>query len=199
MPASAALQPVTLADLFPLPRDRALTRTAVLIVGFALLTALAAQIVIPLPWTPVPITGQTFAVLLAGASLGWARGGASQLLYVALGAVGLPFYAGGEGGWTAATGATGGYLIGFVVAAAIVGLLAERRQDRSFVTSLPAMLTGTAIIYVFGVSWLAHSVVVSWVKAVELGMAPFLVGDLVKLLAAGLLLPAAWKLAGRSG
>lgn len=199
MTAPAVLQPVTLADLVPLPRDRALVRTAVLVVGFALLTALAAQVVIPLPWTPVPITGQTFAVLLAGATLGWARGGASQLLYVILGAVGLPFYAGGEGGWSASTGATGGYLVGFVVAAAIVGLLAERRQDRSFVTSLPAMLTGTAIIYLFGVSWLAHSVGVSWVKAVELGMAPFLVGDLVKLVAAGLLLPAAWKLAGRSG
>ena len=105
-----------------LPRSAVVTTT--LVIGFALLTALAAQIVIPLPFTPVPITGQTFVVLLAGAGLGATAGAASQGLYVLLGAVGLPFYAGGASGWTVARGATGGYLIGFIVAAWIVGALA---------------------------------------------------------------------------
>jgi biotin transport system substrate-specific component len=187
--------PATLADL--LPRTRA--RTLALVVGFALLTAAAAQVTIPLPWTPVPVTGQTFAVLLAGATLGWRAGGASQLLYVALGAVGLPFYADGASGWQVATGATGGYLVGFVVAAALVGRLAERRQDRSVLTSVPAMLAGTAVIYLFGVTWLAAVLDADATTALTNGLVPFLVGDAVKLVAAGLLLPAAWRLAGRSG
>ncbi|MDP9020555.1 MAG: biotin transporter BioY [Actinomycetota bacterium] len=186
--------PATLADL--LPRTRA--RTVALVVGFALLTAAAAQVTIPLPWTPVPVTGQTFAVLLAGATLGWRAGGASQVLYVALGAVGLPFYADGAGGWQAATGATGGYLVGFVVAAALVGLLAERRQDRAVLTSIPAMLAGTAVIYLFGVTWLGAVLDADATTALTKGLLPFVVGDAVKLLAAGLLLPAAWRVAGRA-
>lgn len=186
--------PVTLADL--LPRTRA--RTVALVVGFALLTAAAAQVAIPLPWTPVPVTGQTFAVLLAGGTLGWRAGGASQLLYVLLGAVGLPFYADGASGWQVATGATGGYLVGFVVAAALVGLLAERRQDRAVLTAVPAMLAGTAVIYVFGVTWLAAVLDADATTALTKGLIPFVIGDAVKLVAAGLLLPAAWRLAGRS-
>lgn len=184
----------TLADL--LPRTRA--RTMALIVGFALLTAAAAQVTIPLPWTPVPVTGQTFAVLLAGATLGWRAGGASQLLYVALGAVGLPFYADGASGWQVATGATGGYLVGFVLAAALVGLLAEHRQDRTVLTSIPAMLAGTALIYLLGVTWLAFVLDADATTALTNGLLPFVIGDAVKLVAAGLLLPAAWRLAGRS-
>ena len=118
------------------------------VVGFALLTAAAAQISIPLGFTPVPLTGQTFAVLLAGGVLGANRGAASQLLYVILGAIGLPFYADGASGITAdgALIATFGYLIGFVVAAWVVGLMAERQQDRSIMSAIPAFLTGTVII-----------------------------------------------------
>ena len=185
--------PLTLADVIPGGR----TRTVALVIGFALLTALAAQITFHLPWTPVPITGQTFAVLLTGATLGWRAGGLSQLLYVALGAIGLPFYADGKGGWENATGATAGYLVGFVVAAAVVGALAERRNDRSVLTSVPAMLAGSAVIYLFGVPWLAHSINVSATKALELGFTPFVIGDTLKLVAAGLLLPAAWRAARR--
>lgn len=196
MTAISPSRPVVLADL--VPGARAL-RTALLICGFALLTAAAAQVSFPLPWTPVPVTGQTFAVLLSGAALGWRAGGASQLLYVALGAVGLPFYADGAHGWKVVSGATGGYLVGFIVAAAIIGALAERRQDRSVLTSVPAMLAGTAVIYVLGVSWLAHSVGVSGTKAMELGLVPFVIGDALKLVAAGVLVPAAWRLAGRGG
>ncbi|MBW3573480.1 MAG: biotin transporter BioY [Actinobacteria bacterium] len=185
-------EPLTLADL--LPRHRA--RTVALVVGFALLTALAAQISFLLPWTPVPVTGQTFAVLLAGATLGWRAGSASQLLYLVLGAVGLPFYADGLSGWKVLSGPTAGYLVGFVVAAALVGRLAERRQDRSLLTSVPAMLAGTAVIYLFGVTWLAHVLDVGAATAVEKGLAPFVIGDVLKLAAAGALLPAAWRLAG---
>ncbi len=190
----AIAAPTTLADLVP----RVRVRTPALIIGFALFTALSAQITFPLPWTPVPVTGQTFAVLVTGAALGWRRGAAAQLLYVALGAVGLPFYADGASGWEVATGATGGYLVGFILSAAIVGALAERRQDRSVLTSVPAMLGGTALIYLTGVSWLAHSLGVDATTALELGLTPFVIGDAVKLVAAGLVLPAAWRLVDRS-
>ena len=185
----------TLADTLP----GALVRDAVLVVGVALLTAGAAQISIPLGFTPVPITGQTFAVLLAGGALGMTRGGLSQLLYVALGAVGLPFYAEGDGGWTAATGATGGYLVGFVVAAMVVGWMAERGQDRNVATAIPAFLAGSAIFYAFGLPWLAHQTGVPFSgpvdgdNALAWGLYPFVLGDVVKAAIAGLLLPAAWR------
>jgi biotin transport system substrate-specific component len=173
--------------------------TAALVVGFALLTAAAAQIRIGLPFTPVPVTGQTLAVLLSGAALGSVAGGASQMLYLLLGAVGLPFFAGGQGGWQVVTGATGGYLVGFVIAAAFVGHLAERRQDRNVVTAVPAFLTATAIIYAFGIPWLAYRVdsIDSLTGALELGMVPFVAGDLVKIAIAGVALPATWKLIAR--
>lgn len=174
-----------------LPRHQ--VTTVALIISFALLTAAAAQVRIPLPFTPVPITGQTFAVLLSGAALGSFAGAASQIVYLALGMF-LPFYAGGASGWTYATGATGGFLIGFVVAAWVVGILAERHQDRSIVTAIPAFLTGSVVIYLFGVPWLANTLNVSWTEAFELGAAPFVVGDLAKAAVAGALLPVAWKL-----
>ncbi|MEK7251847.1 MAG: biotin transporter BioY, partial [Actinomycetota bacterium] len=168
-----------------------------LVTGFALLTALMAQIEIPLWFTPVPITGQTFAVLLSGAALGMRLSAASQALYVAMGAVGLPFYSGGGGGWDTATGATGGYLVGFIIAGAVVGALAERKQDRTVLTAVPAFLTGTAIIYLFGVVWLAHYLEVGTVEAMEFGLVPFVIGDLVKLALAAVALPVAWRLVGR--
>lgn len=192
-------RPRTLRDVIPGAR----TRDVVLVVGFALFTALCAQISIPLGFTPVPITGQTFAVLLAGGTLGAARGGASQLLYVLLGAVGLPFYADGDGGWTAATGATGGYLVGFVVAAVLVGWMAEHRQDRGVRTAVPAFLTGTILIYGLGALWLADQIDVPLTagpgepRAIAYGVAPFLVGDILKALLAGCLLPAAGSVACR--
>jgi biotin transport system substrate-specific component len=174
-----------------LPRHQ--VTTVALVASFALLTAAAAQIRIPLPFTPVPITGQTFAVLLSGAVLGSTAGAASQALYLLMGLF-LPFYAGGASGWSYATGATGGFLLGFVVAAWVVGQLAERRQDRNIATAVPAFITGTVAIYLLGVPWLANVLGVSWTRAVELGAAPFVVGDLAKVVLAGALLPAAWKL-----
>jgi biotin transport system substrate-specific component len=177
-------------------RSVAAWRAVALVVGGALLTAGAAQITIHLPWTPVPVTGQTFAVLIVGATLGMRLGVASQALYVVLGAIGLPFYAGAEGGWTAATGSTAGYLVGFVLAAGIVGLLAERRQDRTLLTALPAFVFGSAVIYACGAAWLAHSLGVSAEKAIELGVTPFILGDAAKIAIAGIGLPLAWRFAG---
>lgn len=181
-----------------LPQSRTSRQTAALalIVGFSLLTALCAQIRIPLGFTPVPITGQTFAVLLSGAVLGSRMGAASQLLYVVMGAAGLPFYAGGNGGWEAATGATMGYLIGFIAAAYAVGYLAEQRQDRRFATSVGAFLTGNLVIYALGVPWLMYTQSWSLIDGVGKGLAPFIIGDTIKILLAAAAMPAAWKLAG---
>jgi biotin transport system substrate-specific component len=181
--------------------DRSRARDIVAVVGFTLFTALAAQISIPLGFTPVPVTGQTFAVLVAGGVLGANRGALSMGLYVTLGAIGLPFYAEGTGGWTAASGATAGYLVGFVVAGFVVGKMAEHGQDRTLSTSLPAFLAGSLIIYGFGASWLAYDLGLPLTaaagdsSAISLGVAPFLVGDVLKALLAGAILPAAWILA----
>lgn len=181
-------------------RQRALPRSGVvsvlLVVAAAALTALAAQWRILLPFTPVPITGQTLAVLLTGAALGWRLGAAGQLLYVAVGALGAPVFSRASGGMEVITGATGGYLVGFIFAAALVGWMAERRQDRSFSTMFTAFILGSVLIYVFGVIGLMVSAEMSLQAAVEAGMVPFLMGDLIKAAAAGILLPGAWKLLG---
>lgn len=186
----------------PTVRNRAVLRAVALVVGFALLTAVLAQIEIKLSFTPVPITGQTLGVLLAGGALGSRLGAASQLVYWMLGLVGLPLYAGGAGGWTNGTGATMGYLVGFVVAAGAIGYLAERRQDRNVAGSWSAMALGSIIIYVFGAGWLAHElnipIATGDTNALSLGVTPFLVGDLIKLLLAGALLPAAWAAVDRT-
>lgn len=170
---------------------------AALILAGALFVALAAQIRIPLPFTPVPITGQTFAVLLVGTSLGTWRGGASILVYVLLGAAGLPFYAGGKHGLQIVQGATGGYLVGFILAAAVTGALAERGWDRRFGSSIGAMLTGNLIVYLIGLPWLASVLETGLTKTLELGLYPFVPGDLFKLYLAAATFPAAWRLIGR--
>lgn len=168
--------------------------TATLVVGFALLTGLSALWEIPLGFTPVPITGQTFAVLLAGATLGLRAGAASQLLYLAMGAVGLPFYSGGSSGWEVLTGPTVGYLIGFVIAAAVVGRLAQAKADRKVLTAVPAFAFGTLVIYTCGVIGLVTVTGMNVGEAFTAGVVPFLIGDALKAVAAGLLLPAAWSL-----
>ena len=147
----------------------------------------------------MPITGQTFAVLLSGAALGSAAGAGSQAIYWGLGAMGLPFYAESSGGWQAATGATAGYLVGFIVAAWVVGYLAERGQDRAVASAIPAFLAGNAVIYLFGVPWLLYSVeaFTTLPEALAAGFTPFVIGDLIKVILAGLLLPLAWKLVER--
>ncbi|MEW6030755.1 MAG: biotin transporter BioY [Chloroflexota bacterium] len=183
------LAPTLSARLFP--RTSAWLRDLALILAGSLLVALFAQVEIPLQ--PVPITGQTFAVLLVGAALGSKRGAAALALYLAEGALGLPFFSGGASGLSHLTGATAGYLVGFVMAAYVVGLLAERGLERSVRTSLIPFLIGTVVIYLFGVAWLAV-VLGSLSKAIAAGLLPFLVGDAIKLAAAALALPAAWRL-----
>jgi biotin transport system substrate-specific component len=178
-----------------LPRSR--VNSMLLVIGAAALTALAARWEVHLPFTPVPITGQTFAVLLTGAALGMRLGAAGQGIYVVAGAVGLPVYSGGAAGWEAArTAGTTGYLFGFIVAAGVVGYMAEWRQDRTFPTMFTAFILGSFIIYGFGVLGLIAVFDMSLTEAIAAGIVPFVLGDLIKAAAAGLLLPGAWKLVG---
>lgn len=168
-------------------------RNLLLVAAGALLVALLAQMRIPLPFTPVPLTGQTFAVLLVGAALGSQRGFASLGLYTVLGLAGLPVFAGGASGLGYALGPTGGYLFGFILSAYTIGLLAERGLERNIRTSLLPFLTGTVIIYALGAAWLAFYVGPQ--AAVAKGVFPFLPGDVIKLIFSALALPTAWKLA----
>lgn len=176
-------------------RGRSRLVTLVLVVAAAALTAVAAQWRIPL-W-PVPITGQTFAVLLTGAALGWRAGGAAQLLYLAVGAFGAPVFTEASGGWDVLVGATGGYLLAFPVAAALVGWFAEHRHDRRFWSMALAFVAGSAVIYAGGVLGLVYFVDLSPGTAFAEGVAPFLVGDAVKAVAAGIVLPGAWRFTHR--
>jgi biotin transport system substrate-specific component len=175
-----------------LPTVKSAARDLLLVTAGALFIAALSQVRIPLPFTPVPLTGQTFAVLLVGATLGAKRGFGSISLYLLLGAFGLPFFAGGASGLTYMTGPTLGYLVGFVAAASLTGFLAERGLDRRIPTALLAFLAGQAVIYLFGVTWL--TILLGFQKAILAGLVPFLLGDALKIGAAALALPAAWKL-----
>ncbi len=192
----------TLAQAVAAPRARGRSRTAYRIGAVAagsLVVAALAQVSIPLGFTPVPITGQTLGVLLVGAALGPGLGALALALYLAEGAVGLPFFAHHAHGISALglASATGGYLWGFVVAAALVGLLAERGWDRSFASALGAMFLGNLVIYGFGVAWLMHALRLPLPAGLQDGLYPFVVGDALKVVVAGAALPAAWRLAGR--
>jgi biotin transport system substrate-specific component len=171
-------------------------RDAILILGGALLTAVCAQISIHVPPSPVPITGQTFAVVMAGACLGGRRGGASQLLYLLAG-LALPIYADGASGWHTVWGPSGGYLVAFPIAAWTIGRLAERGRDRHVLTAFASYAVGQLIIFGIGVPWLKVSADLSWTTAVHDGFTIFIVGGLVKAAAAGVLTPTAWRLVRR--
>lgn len=189
---------MTYADVLrPSTRRYALLYDATLVIAGSLLVALLAQFAVPLPFSPVPVTGQTLAVLMVGMLLGSRRGSLALLTYLAEGAMGLPVLAGGAAGLARLTGPTGGYLIGFVAAAFLVGWLAERGWDRRPETTLLAMLLGNAVIYVCGLPWLAHFVGAE--RVWSLGLLPFLPGDLGKALLATALLPWGWRLLDRSG
>lgn len=189
----ASIRTLTLSDA-TLPRSIA-GRELLLIAGASLLTAAAAQVAIPLPWTPVPITGQTFAVLLTGAVLGGRRAFLAQLLYLLEGACGLPVFAGGAAGAHVFVAPTAGYLVSFPFAAALVGLLAERRWDRSFLGMFSAMLLGSAVIFAFGLAWLSRFV--QGPGLLVSGLFPFLPGDVIKATLSALAFPAAWRWVGR--
>ncbi len=168
---------------------RSRTVTVALVVGSAIFTALCAQWVIPLPFTPVPVTGQTLAVLVSGATLGMRIGGAGQLLYLAMGAAGLPVFLDGKSGIEHVTGSTIGYLIGFVVAASLVGKLAENTDLESCWRALAVFAVGSAVILASGMMGLMIRMDWSASEAFAKGIAPFLIGDTAKVLAASLFLP----------
>jgi biotin transport system substrate-specific component len=192
MNAAALPRYPVLADALPGAR----VRDAVLVVSGALVTALFAQVSIDVPPSPVPITGQTLAVGLVGATLGARRGASSLGLYAVLGLF-LPFYADGESGWEVIWGASGGYIIGFVVAAGAIGWLAEHGADRRVVLAFGAFVVGQLIIFAFGLAGLKIAVGESWGWTIHNGFAIFIVGGLVKALVGAVALPSAWGLVRR--
>ncbi|MFF5895958.1 biotin transporter BioY [Streptomyces argenteolus] len=194
---STAAAPVrsgaVLADLLPAVRHRYAVDTA-LVVGGAALTGIAAQIAVPVPGSPVPVTGQTFAALLVGTALGARRGFLSLALYTLVGMAGMPWFSGGTSG---PGGASFGYVLGMLLAATVVGGLARRGGDRSVLRTAGTMAVGSLIIYAVGVPYLALSTGMSMSAAVAAGLVPFLVGDALKAALAMGALPASWKLIGR--
>jgi biotin transport system substrate-specific component len=199
--STAAERGLTIADfLVPIrvgERLNTRVRDIVLVLTGALFIYLTARISIPVQGSPVPITGQTFGVLLVGGALGFRRGFIAVALYVLLGIVGLPFFAEGKGGLTVIWGATGGYLIGFIIAGAIVGRLAELGWDRKIGGALGAMLVGSVVIYGVGLPWLKVVAGFSVEDTIAKGLTPYLLGDAIKLLLAAVLFPAAWWVVGR--
>ncbi|MEV4557347.1 biotin transporter BioY [Kitasatospora sp. NPDC049285] len=196
--ATAAPIPSTavLADLLPAASTRlgARARELALVVGGAALTGAAAQLSVPVPGSPVPVTGQTFAALLVGTALGARRGAASLGLYLLAGLAGMPWFAEGSSGWSMPSL---GYVIGFVLAAALTGALARRGADRSPLATAGVMALGSLAIYAVGVPYLAFALDVPLAKAADLGLYPYLVGDALKLVLATAALPLTWKLLGR--
>ncbi len=192
---------VTIADfLVPVrvgERVSPVLRNAGLMTAGALLIYLTSLVSFEIPGNPVPYTLQSFGILVVGGALGLRRGGLAALLYVALGVVGLPFFAEGKGGIDVIWGATGGYLVGFVLAAGLVGRLAELGWDRHIGGAVGTTLLGTIVIYLVGVPWLAAVTGMSPADAVANGLQPFVLVDTVKLLAAAGLFPVAWWVVGR--
>ncbi|GAA2470317.1 biotin transporter BioY [Streptomyces thermolineatus] len=186
-----------LADLLPASTvSRARVRDAALVLGGAALTGAAAQLSLPVPGSPVPVTGQTFAALLVGTALGTRRGFLSLALYAVAGVAGVPWFAEGSSG---AAMPSFGYIIGMLLAAAVVGAVARRGGDRSVLRTAGTMALGSAVIYAVGVPYLAFALDVSLGEAAALGLVPYLIGDALKAALAMGALPAAWKLAGRRG
>jgi biotin transport system substrate-specific component len=179
------------------PRSRvvALVADAILVALGVTLIALSAQISIPLPNTPVPLTGQTFGVLLVGASYGAVRAFATMAAYLVVGGLGYGVFAGHTSGWDVLrfSSATGGYLVGMLVAAALVGALAERGWDRKVPWALVTMVLGNVVIYAFGFFWLQHATGLTTSQTWHAGVRPFLPGDAIKIVLAAGLLPSAWK------
>ena len=171
---------------------RSITTDLVLVAAGAALTAGAAQLFIPL-W-PVPITMQTLAVLLVGSTLGAARGAASMGLYLLLGLVGLPVYSEGASGAAVLFGPTGGYIVGFVFAAALTGWLAQRNWDKKFLGAALSFLAGTVVIFAFGLVWLSLALSANLEQTLSWGLYPFILGGIVKAAIAAALIPGTWKL-----
>ena len=187
---------MTYADVLrPSVKRYALLYDFVIILFGSLFIALSSQLAINLPFSPVPITAQTLAVLLMGIILGSRRGGLCLLMYLSAGGIGLPVFANGASGLVYMFGPTGGYLMGFLIAAFVIGWLAERGWDKRIVTTFFAMFIGNVIIYLFGLSWLSFFTGID--KVFALGLYPFVIGDILKIILAIIFLPLGWKLLGK--
>lgn len=191
---------ISIAPSRPVLVDRLLPRSLVvdlgLVVAGAALTAALAQVVIPLK--PIPITGQTLGVLLVGASLGAARGAASMVLYAVVGTLGLPVFSDYSSGLAELFGASGGYIVGFIPAAALTGWLAQRRWERTLVRGLLGFVAGSAVVFLIGLPWLKVVAGLSWADTLSAGLYPFIVGGIVKAVVAALVLRGAWSLVDRA-
>ncbi|MFG2213653.1 biotin transporter BioY [Streptomyces sp. NPDC048685] len=193
--AAPARTGAVLADLLPAARHRYAVDTA-LVLGGAALTGIAAQIAVPVPGSPVPVTGQTFAALLVGTALGARRGFLSLAVYALVGMAGMPWFSEGTSGMGFPSF---GYVLGMLLAASVVGGLARRGGDRSVLRTAGTMVLGSAIIYAVGVPYLALATGMTASAAIAAGLVPFLLGDALKAALAMGALPAAWKLIGRRG
>jgi biotin transport system substrate-specific component len=189
MSSITSLSPRTLGDVIP----GGLARSVALVAGGAAFVGLTAQVAIPLPFTPVPLSLQTFSVLLVGAVLGSRRGVASMALYLLAGVAGVPWFSQHQSGWAFASF---GYVVGFVLAAWLVGRLAERGADRTVISTAGLMVLGNLAIYACGVSGLMGATGMGLERALLAGVVPFLIGDAIKIALAAGLLPATWKLVG---
>ena len=179
-----------------IPRSTALSN-AVLVVSGVLGLAALAQIAIPVPGSPVPVTGQTLGVLILGTAYGSTLGVTTFAMYILAGIAGAPVFANSGHGLERIVGATGGYLIGMLVATFVLGQLARFRLDQKFVTALPSMLIGTVITFSFGLVWLYQYTGQSWSWTVNAGLTPFIVGEVLKIAIAGTSLPIIWRLVNR--
>ncbi len=193
MSSEAVSRRLVLADFV----SEAVVSQILLVVGYAAIIGLTAQIVIVLPFTPVPITGQTFGVLVGAMVLGSRRAVAGSLLYLGLGLLGIPWFAGSSGGLKVVSTPTFGYLLGFVLASFVVGTLAEKGLDRKLLGTLGVMVVGNLLIYILGAGWLAFVSGLGVKDALILGVLPFLIGDGLKALLADVLLPTTWKVLDR--
>jgi biotin transport system substrate-specific component len=178
------------------PQSTLLTKAAFVAGGTLLLGALA-QVSIPIPGSPVPVTGQTLGVLLIGTTYGASLGLFTFATYLLAGIAGAPVFAGASFGFEKIAGATGGYLIGMLISTYVLGFLADRHLDQRFKTSLPTMLIGTVIIFTFGLLWLAHFTGKDWAWSVNAGLTPFIFGEVLKIVIAGTSLPVAWRFVNR--
>lgn len=188
--ASSLSAPRLLVDVLP----GRVARDVAVVVGSAAFVGASAQVLVPLPFTPVPLSLQTLAVLLVGAATGPTRASLAMMIYIVVGTLGMPWFAGGDSGWG---GASFGYVLGFAVAAPLVGALAARGGDRTVLRTVALMILGNLAIYICGVAWLTASTGAGLPKALLLGVVPFLVGDLLKIAVAATVLPGAWRLVGR--
>lgn len=188
---STSVAPVVVVDSWA---SRSVARNAALVLGLTAFTALCAQIAIPLPGTPIPFTLQTFAVLAGAAALGTQRAVVAQVLYVLVGMAGMPVFAERSSGTDVVFGASGGYLIGFIVASYVVGYIAERGATRKVASTVLAYVVGSAVVYVLGATWLSQSAGWGLQETLSAGVTPFLAGDVIKAAMAGAVLPGLWKL-----